>query len=85
MDKNKEIVYWEVDVDGLCKLLAEEEWKQITLMTPIGNLYTTIATENGVRMEIADEWNQLYWSLVKEYKLLCNQYAKYPVPEEEID
>lgn len=84
-DKRKDIVYRWVDAEGLSVALAEEAWKQETRNEKPEELWETIVTKNDVIKQIKPVWANVFFGLQHSYKLLINQYCKYPLPEDEIE
>ena len=69
--------YFEIDVDGLSTVLAEDAWKQETKNTIDDDLYDTIVDNCGeIRKVVKDFWASEFFNLKEVYLHLITYYKK---------
>lgn len=83
MDKDKkEIVYSEIDIEGLANCLAIDAWKIETQNTKDDDLHeiNVILDPNGNTAEIVKTvrsyWQTTFWALQEGYRSLIRSYSK---------
>ena len=73
-----------VDIEKLCETLAQDAWEEITHKKSEEELYEYIVTKEGIDRQVRAEWAHEFFSILRVYKLLVNQFRKYPKSEIDI-
>ena len=80
--KDKEIVYSEIDVDGLAETLAKADWQEQTLIVPSYDLYEMstvvdpVTHEVKLIKEVRGKWSGLLFDLKSAYIELIDKFSK---------
>ena len=64
-------IYYEVDIDALSTVLAENAWKEETASVNLSDLY-----ENGKDGLVKDEWARVFFDLKEAYLYLIEYFKK---------